>query len=310
MVYNAPPTSESWCYHMPSCSDFTWDTIARNSCNGTQQSPIDIVTANVQADASLTSFNFIGYDDNTTLTEIENTGKTIKVTLDDKKMYVEGGGLPGLFTSMEFHLHWGNGSAMPGSEHTVDGKRYPMELHIVNKAGRTGNVSSDSVLAAFGFFIEASNATLKPKSWKTLTSYLAKIANAGAKMHINHSISMDDLLPGVDRSKYYRYLGSLTTPNCKEGVVWTVFKNPIKVSQDLIDLFSATVYINTSSNSPLMTYTFRRVQPINSRFVTSHVAGSRITGHKTPTSTATKPFKSLVTSPLSAILMYLILHLI
>ncbi|XP_051530640.1 carbonic anhydrase 4-like [Myxocyprinus asiaticus] len=266
-------TNPSWCYHMPSCSDVTWDALARKECNGTQQSPIDIVTANVQADANLTSFNFTGYDDNTTLTEIENTGKTIKVTLDDKKMYVEGGDLPGLFTSTQFHLHWGNGSAMPGSEHTVDGKRYPMELHIVNKAVRTANVSSDSVLAAFGFFIEASNATLKPKSWKTLTSYLAKIANAGAKMHINHSISMDDLLPGMDRTKYYRYLGSLTTPNCKEGVVWTVFKNSIKVSQDLIDLFSAAVYINTSTNSPLMTYTFRGVRPINSRFVTSHVAG-------------------------------------
>lgn len=53
---------------------------------------------------------------------------SVKVTLDRKTMHVEGGDLPGLFTSKHFHFHWGNGSAMPGSEHAVDGKRYPMEV--------------------------------------------------------------------------------------------------------------------------------------------------------------------------------------
>ncbi|KAF4111738.1 hypothetical protein G5714_008769 [Onychostoma macrolepis] len=165
-------------------------------------------------------------------------------------MYVEGGDLPGLFNSTQFHLHWGNGSATPGSEHAVNGKRYPMELHILNEAGN----GSDPVLSVLGIFIEASNDTGKPESWKTLTSYLAQIASA------------------VDRTKYYRYLGSLTTPNCDEGVIWTIFKDPVKVSQDLIDLFSTTVYINQTTNSPLMTNTFRAVQPIYGRIVTSQVA--------------------------------------
>lgn len=50
-------------------------------------------------------------------------------------------------------------------------------------------------------------------------------------------ISLDDLLFGVDRTKYYRYLGSLTTPACNEAVVWTVFKDPIMVSKDLVGFF-------------------------------------------------------------------------
>lgn len=52
--------------------------IAEKHCNGTRQSPIDIVTDYVLPDANLTSFNFTGYDDDTTLTEIKNTGHSSK----------------------------------------------------------------------------------------------------------------------------------------------------------------------------------------------------------------------------------------
>uniref|UniRef100_A0A673GA17 Carbonic anhydrase XVb n=1 Tax=Sinocyclocheilus rhinocerous TaxID=307959 RepID=A0A673GA17_9TELE len=257
----------AWCYHLPSC---------KKDCNGTQQSPIDIITTNVQANANLTSFTFTGYDDNTTLTEIKNTGTTITVTLDHQKMHVEGGDLAGQFASTQFHLHWGNGSFMPGSEHTVDGKQYPMEVRLYSL------VTSKFCLTVYFSIIflnpQATYDTGKPESWKTLTSSLSKIANAGDKAYITQYISMDDLLPGVDRTKYHRYLGSLTTPNCNEGVVWTIFKDPIKVSWDLIDLFSTSVHINKATNSPLMVDTFRGVQPVNSRIVTSQVAGTRATG--------------------------------
>ncbi|XP_058649847.1 carbonic anhydrase XVb isoform X1 [Onychostoma macrolepis] len=263
---------------MPSCSDVVWPIITEKDCNGTQQSPIDIVTANVQANTNLTAFTFTGYSDGVNF-EIKNTGRTIKVTFDDQKMHVEGGDLPGLFASTQFHLHWGNGSAAPGSEHSANGKRYPMELHIVNQAKHNG---SASVFAVLGIFIEASNDTGKPESWKTLTSYLAKIANAGDKTHVSDKLTMDDLLPGVDRTKYYRYLGSLTIPNCN-GVIWTIFKDPIKVSQNLIDLFTTTVF-TTTTNSPLMTNTFRGVQPINGRIVMSQVAGPKTTDLIKPTS--------------------------
>ncbi|TRY82694.1 hypothetical protein DNTS_007597 [Danionella cerebrum] len=247
----------AWCYHSPSCSEITWAKTP--GCNGTQQSPIDINTGNVQANANLTAFSFAGFNERSALTEITNTGTTVLVSLDHMKMWVAGGDLPAVFSSIEIHFHWGNGSSVPGSEHTVNGKRYPMELHIVNKALHTGIKSGDS-LAVLGVFIEASTETGKPESWKTLTSYLAKIANAGDKVRVFPNISMDDLLLGVNRNKYYRYMGSLTTPNCKEG----------------IDLFSRTVYINTSRNSPLMLNTFRSIQPIGGRVVATQEAGSKI----------------------------------
>ncbi|MCI4384031.1 hypothetical protein PGIGA_G00033650 [Pangasianodon gigas] len=228
---------------------------------------------------NLTSFNFTGYDDGTVMTEMTNTGRNVKVTLNQEKMVVEGGALPGIYYSKHFHLHWGNGSSMPGSEHTINGKRFSMELHIVNvKAGYNSTASAlkdPTGFAVLGFFLEATNDTGKPNSWKTLTSYLANISNAGDEVAITEHITMDSLLEGVDRTKYYRYLGSLTTPPCNEAVVWTIFKDPIKVSQDLIDLFSISVYFNKSMTSHLMTDNFRHTRAINDRVVTSQDSRTR-----------------------------------
>ncbi|KAI1896322.1 hypothetical protein AGOR_G00093590 [Albula goreensis] len=265
-----------WCYHDPICNDTIWISRPYGVCNGTRQSPINIETAKVKGDSNLTAFSFTGFDNNSTMKKIKNTGKTVKVDFADGLMSVSGGGLPNTFNSLQFHLHWGNGSSSPGSEHTVDDKRYPMELHIVNLNskfnGDIAQIVEDSEgIAALGFFIEATNEP-GPESWKTLTKYLSNLTHAGDYANITDHISVDELLVGVDRTRYYRYLGSLTTPKCQEAVVWTVFKDTVKVNKDLIDLFSTTIFVNSSSNSPLMTNVYRNIVPTNNRVVTSQPA--------------------------------------
>ncbi|XP_006805826.1 carbonic anhydrase 4-like [Neolamprologus brichardi] len=151
-----------WCYHLPSCNDKTWPTISPQYCNGSRQSPINIVSASATPNNNLTKFTFVKYDDTSAMTSIENTGDTVKVTFKSG-VKISGGDLSEQYDSLQFHLHWGNGSSVPGSEHTVDGKRYPMELHIVNsKSSYNGNTSlavKDSTgLAALGFFIEVREA--------------------------------------------------------------------------------------------------------------------------------------------------------
>ncbi|CAK6964248.1 carbonic anhydrase 4-like [Scomber scombrus] len=261
--------SVAWCYDQASCNDAQWPVIAAEFCNGTRQSPINIVSASAKGDSNLVEFTFRNFSSTSALKKIKNTGKTVKVTLASH-VGISGGGLSESYDSLQFHLHWGNGSSVPGSEHTVNGKRYPMELHIVNsKSSLNGNttlaVADSTGLAALGFFIEemSGNATGQPESWKNLTSYLTSITEKDQSATIAAGFSLDDLLVGVDRSKYYRYLGSLTTPNCNEAVVWTVFKDTIKVSKDLIDLFSTTVRISNST-SHLMTNVYRNVQAAQS----------------------------------------------
>ncbi|XP_047233689.1 carbonic anhydrase 4-like [Girardinichthys multiradiatus] len=259
----APKTIE-WCYHDPACSDRTWPTIAPQFCNGKRQSPINIVSANASENANLTEFIFQGFDSITAMANIKNTGKTVKVSLN-KGVKISGGDLPESYDSLQFHLHWGNGTVSPGSEHTVDGKRFPMELHIVNskssyKENTTLAVADSQGLAALGFLIEElPNTVDQPASWKTLASYLSNISLAGENATIAAGISLDDLLSGVNRRNYYRYLGSLTIPVCKEAVIWTVFKDSIKVSKNLIDLFSTSLHISDTA-SPLMVNVFRGIQ--------------------------------------------------
>ena len=38
---------------------------------------------------------------------------------------------------------------------------------------------------------------------------------------------------------YFRYMGSLTTPPCSEGLTWTVYKEPVEASVEQIQKFAA-----------------------------------------------------------------------
>uniref|UniRef100_A0A3P8WVJ9 Carbonic anhydrase n=1 Tax=Cynoglossus semilaevis TaxID=244447 RepID=A0A3P8WVJ9_CYNSE len=242
--------------------DAKWPEIAPQFCNGSRQSPINIATSAVKPDSKLTAFTFENFHRKSVLKTITNTGKTVDVFLNIFYISLKGGDLPEEYDSLQFHLHWGNGASVPGSEHTVDGKRYPMELHIVNiKSSYNGNTTlgvADSMgLAALGFFIEGLYDGCRNKILKADWTYCLLLDDS---VSMDQDISLDDLLDGVNRTKYFRYLGSLTTPNCNEAVVWTVFKETIKVSKDLINLFSTTLHTSDSA-SPIMIDVYRNIQP-------------------------------------------------
>ena len=108
----------------------------------------------------------------------------------------------------QYHFH-------SPSEHTVDGKRFPMEMHLVHK-------SADDKLAVVGVFIAegAHNSAFDPV-WANLPG------QKGVETHYPAlKIDVDALLPTVRTS--YRYDGSLTTPPCSEGVSWIVMTTPIR----------------------------------------------------------------------------------
>lgn len=71
----------------------------------------------------LTNYNMKPTDDYTLI----NNGHSLQVGFAGNFFNVSGGGLVGTYTTVQWHLHWGENNNK-GSEHTMDKKAYPAEV--------------------------------------------------------------------------------------------------------------------------------------------------------------------------------------
>ncbi|XP_050177831.1 carbonic anhydrase 4 isoform X2 [Myiozetetes cayanensis] len=246
------------------------------ACKGDRQSPINIVTRDVVYDRSLKPLTFEGYDGKgSSKWNVENNGHTVKVTLDASPK-IGGGGLARKYKAVEFHLHWGVPSMqqsspgvqqyIPGSEHSIDGEKYAMELHLVHIREDVPNVAEAKKykdgLAVLAFFIKVDEEN---KNYATLLNELENIQYKGLSAQID-PLPLSSLLPPKEElGRYYRYEGSLTTPDCFEGVIWTIFERPIELSLLQLSYFAALHF--DGKNSTHMIENFRPVQPLHERKV-------------------------------------------
>ncbi|XP_028277468.1 carbonic anhydrase 4a [Parambassis ranga] len=259
--------SGDWCYQSQFSCDHqcnapeNWDH-ANKDCAGMYQSPINIVTRKTLKDERLTPLQFNNYQQIFRGT-IKNNGHSVQVGIPHLST-ISGGGLPSTYKAVQFHLHWGNKGG-PGSEHTIDGEQYPMELHIVHMknhyADLTTALRDPEGLAVLGFFYEMSNSANRKYDAIINTMRGIKATNANTSLP---SISLAQLIPSEQNmTSYYRYKGSLTTPGCTQAVIWTVFENPIPLSMEQLAAFSDLQF---SDRKP-MVGNFRPVQPLNGRQV-------------------------------------------
>merc|ERR1740131_266234 len=137
------PNEPEWCYRDCIGEVFRgWNNLF-SSCRGKEQSPINIVTKDLEASAIHYDdrFEFTGYFDVPAKMKIENKAFTVKVSWasDEPRPSISGGGLGGQYEFLQYHIHWGLAEDA-GSEHTVDGRTYPMELHLVHRNVKYGTV--------------------------------------------------------------------------------------------------------------------------------------------------------------------------
>lgn len=138
------------------------------------------------------------------------------------------------------------------SEHTVEGKPYPMELHLVHRDVQSGN------LAVMGIFIdEDKNDPHTPD--EPLDKFLDQIAGGGSDADVNLDPAV--FIPSSP-DQFYRYEGSLTTPNYDSNVSWLVMREPLKVDSEQMTKMKA-LFENPA----------RPTQPLNRRFILSTFAG-------------------------------------
>jgi len=176
---------------------------------GLEQTPIDLAPS-MQGDAGSISFDYRPVP-----LRIVNNGHTIQVNADTGCSCTIGGIKHDL---VQFHFHH-------PSEHLLDGKAFEMEAHFVHKS-QAGN------LAVIGVFIKAGehNSVLQP-----IFDQMPK--SAGPEVHATGQFDPEAFFP--KQRSYFRYMGSLTTPPCSEGLTWTVFREPVEASADQIRQFAA-----------------------------------------------------------------------
>ncbi|NXT92316.1 CAH4 anhydrase, partial [Anhinga rufa] len=265
-----------WCYQSqkyehPHCEDPRQWHLTDVTCKGNKQSPINIVTKNVVYDKNLKPLNFEGYDvKGSSKWNIENNGHTGKYLTLSTTPKIGGGGLGRKYKAIEFHLHWGVQSGqqyLPGSEHSIDGEKQAMELHIVHIREDVSDIKeakkNPDGVAVLAFFIKVEEEN---KNYAPLINELENIKYKGKTLVLMEPLPLSSLLPPEeDLEKYYRYEGSLTTPDCHEGVIWTVFEKPVELNISQISQFS-TVHFD-GKNSTRMIENFRPVQFLNERKV-------------------------------------------
>ncbi|XP_050299909.1 carbonic anhydrase 9-like isoform X2 [Anthonomus grandis grandis] len=239
--------ADHWSYN----NEKHWPGICQT---GEAQSPIDLE----ESIAIPREFHFLsmhGYGQITSAI-LKNNGHSAQLTLQNispPKMH--GGGLPGTYQLDHLHFHW-------QSEHTVNGNRFPLELHLVhfeqkyrNLTEAVGHLHGVAVLGVlFNYAVD------DDEDFQPLINILDKIKNDVGKTEQLDNINVKQLMPR-DRGGFFRYYGSLTTPGCNEGIIWTVFTDTLPISRNQVESF---LTMKTSGNAPLAK-NFRSIQPLNGR---------------------------------------------
>ncbi|XP_071424881.1 carbonic anhydrase 12 [Pithys albifrons albifrons] len=236
-------------------------------CGGVFQSPIDFHKDILQYDSSLLPLEFIGYNvpstDHFTLT---NNGHSVKMYLSPT-MAIRN--LPFEYAASQLHLHWGNRNKSEGSEHTIGGKHFAAELHIVHYNSEKYPDVTAAMDKADGLAVLAVLLEIGPfnPSYEKIFRHFRNVKYKDQNVQVP-GFNVGELLP-ERLDEFYRYEGSLTTPPCYPSVLWTVFRHPVRISQEqLLALETAMYCTERDDPEPLeMVDNFRNVQEFQERLV-------------------------------------------
>lgn len=205
---------------------------------GTAQSPVDIVTAD------LASVDYAELDLvlGTTALRAYNSGHYIRYNVDSGSTFTTGAGVHDL---EQFHFHG-------LSEHTVDGAHTAAEAHLVFTL-RTDRTR----YAVIGFWLDDEvglDSDAFGETGELLFHDALALPESEEPTELGAAADLDAVF-GVGDS-FVTYEGSLTTPPCSETVTFFLMRTPMRLPVEDIDAFHAVYDFN-----------YRPVQPLNGRVV-------------------------------------------
>ncbi|XP_058012299.1 carbonic anhydrase 12 [Ahaetulla prasina] len=261
----APLNGSKWSYIGPD-GEKVWPK-KYPFCGGVFQSPIDFHNDILHYDSTLLPVELEGYNVSSDVKFLlTNNGHSVKMNLSSA-MRIRNFSFQ--YSAAQLHLHWGNRNKQEGSEHTISGRHFAAELHIVHYnsdryLALKSAVDKPSGLAVLAILIEEGDFN---PSFEKIFSHFQHVKYKDQET-IVPGFNVRDLLP-ERLDDYYRYEGSLTTPPCYPSVLWTVFRKPVEVSVEQLLALETTLYC-TESNDPApleMVDNFRRVQEFDERMV-------------------------------------------
>jgi carbonic anhydrase len=260
-----------------------WHKIPGNyKCNGTYQSPIDIVATEISDDSSNLPTLQASYDycDGCTVTnnghgiELDYNGNSsLNIGHIKEKNWGSDNDGGTLYSLSQLQFHWGKGDTEGGSEHTVGGKSFPLEMHMVHtQDGNDDAMTSKGGLAVFGVMFQIEN-DLEDYSPYEKRAYdeIEKLANTvdthvhtGLPYIMGDYVKVEYFMTDTAKENYFTYKGSLTTPGCYESVNWIIAAKALKItSATLAKLRKAQMF----SNGQLISANNRPVQALSGRSI-------------------------------------------
>ncbi|XP_049775952.1 carbonic anhydrase 2-like [Schistocerca cancellata] len=164
---------------------------------------------------------------------LTNTGCTVMVSAKWRakvRAHLTGGPLLGRYVFSQLHFHWGQQDT-EGSEHTLQGDSFPLEMHMVLFKSRyltqeAALKEMDGVVEVAYFFqlAKKDNPHLEP-----MIQALPKVACAMKSTRFG-PLPLAELVPSFP-TDYLLYMGSLLTGKCAHALTWIVRYQPLSISK-------------------------------------------------------------------------------
>ncbi|XP_055586530.1 carbonic anhydrase 2-like [Uranotaenia lowii] len=236
-------------------------------CGGRYQSPVMLNSTSALFVRNKRPLQLIGQTNQPLSIKLANDGHSAKFTFvwnEGERPYIRGGPLKNKYFFEQFHFHWGANNSI-GSEHVLDYRRFPLEVHLVfyNGLYESFDAAKEQVdgLSVMGLFYTIDDEyEEQPNQW---TRFLREVIEPGSEYNVSYidSFSVYDVIGDIDWT-YFSYEGSLTTPPCLETVTWIVAARPLPIKSKELREFRWL-----RSRSGAMANNFRPVQKLFNRRV-------------------------------------------
>jgi len=250
-------------------------------CGKENQSPINLHTVDVslkdhKSPISFSSFDLVNKDTCVVVNNGNIATLHLKTNANSSQPILSGGPFNSTVYSFTHAVfHWGADDTL-GSEHTIRGITYPMEMQLVHQTSS----EEDKKLAIASFLFEITEE--ENPFLASLITAISKTKTAGTEAHLDNPVeskdddhattneknqeamdvfSMDLLIKDSISGPYFTYQGSLTYPPCTEVKQYVVFRVPLDISSTQLEQFRLLLQLDETR----MVNNFRPIKTLGKR---------------------------------------------